>query len=64
MPDDLRAELDAFSKRLNKPVSDLVRDAARQYVAVEQFRELRRRTLPYAQVQGILTDEDAIAASK
>ena len=53
-----------MSKAENKPVSDLVRDAARRYVAVERFKLLRKRTLPYAESQGILTDEDAFLAAK
>jgi len=43
-------------------VSDVVRESIRRYVAVEQFRRLRAKTLPFAEAQGILTDEDVFKA--
>lgn len=58
IPDELRAELDEFCRRHALLCSDVVRDSLRRYLAVEQFRELRRKTLPFAEAQGILTDED------
>ena len=44
------------------PVSDLVRESIRRYVAIERFRALRKRTLPFAEAQGLLTDEDVFRA--
>lgn len=58
IPDDLRQELDRLSSERNQPVSDLVRDSLRQYIAVERFRGLRKKTMPFAEAQGLLTDED------
>lgn len=58
LPDDLRSELEAISKAENKPLSDLVRESLRRYVAIEQFRRLRKKVLPFAESQGLLTDED------
>ena len=46
----------------NKPVSDVVRESIRRYVAVERFRALRRKVLPFAEAQGFLTDEDVFNA--
>ena len=46
----------------NKPVSDVVRESIRRYVAVERFRALRRKVLPFAEAQGFLTDEDVFKA--
>jgi predicted transcriptional regulator len=54
----LRRDLERLAKRQNRRASDLARDALRQYVAVEEFRSLRARTLPFAEAQGILTDDD------
>jgi predicted transcriptional regulator len=58
IPDELWADLQEISSRKSVPVSDLVRESIRRYVAVEQFRSLRRRTLPFAEAQGLLTDKD------
>jgi predicted transcriptional regulator len=56
--DDLKKQLEAFCEQRHLPFSDVVRDSLRRYLAVEQFRALRRKTLPFAEGQGILTDED------
>ena len=62
VPDQLRAELQEISSRQKVPVSDLVRESIRRYVAIERFRALRKRTLPFAEAQGLLTDEDVFRA--
>lgn len=62
LPDDLRRELDKISRDENKAVSDIVRDSLRRYVAVERFRAIRRKVLPFAEAQGLLTDEDVFKA--
>jgi len=62
LPDDLRGDLDKLSEELSKPVSDIVRESIRRYVAVERFRSLRKKTLPFAEAQGYLTDEDVFKA--
>jgi len=62
LPDDLRSELDKLSRDENKAVSDIVRESLRRYVAVERFRALRRKILPFAEAQGLLTDDDVFAA--
>jgi predicted transcriptional regulator len=62
IPDELRADLQEISSRQSVPVSDLVRESIRRYVAIERFRALRRRVLPFAEAQGLLTDEDVFRA--
>ena len=62
LPDELRRELDKLSRDENKAVSDIVRESLRRYIAVERFRALRRRALPFAEAQGLLTDEDVFKA--
>ncbi len=52
IPDELRADLREISSRQSVPVSDLVRESIRRYVAVERFRALRKRTLPFAERKG------------
>ena len=58
LPDDLRAHLQKISQEQNRPISDIVRECIRRYVAVERFRTLRRKALPFAEAQGFLTDEE------
>lgn len=62
IPDKLRADLKRISHQQNKPVSDIVRESARRYVAIERFRSLRKRVLPFAEAQGFVTDEDIFKA--
>ena len=58
LPDDLRAELEKISETEDKPLSDVVRESLRRYIATQQFRQLRKKVLPFAESQGLLTDED------
>ena len=62
LPDDLRSELDKLSRDENKAVSEIVRESLRRYVAVERFRAIRRKILPFAEAQGLLTDDDVFKA--
>ena len=57
IPEDLWSDLQEISVQQHVPVSDLVRESIGLYVAVERFRALRKRTLPFAESQGLLTDE-------
>ena len=58
IPDQLRQELQEISAQRNLPVSDLVRESIARYVAIERFRALRKLAIPFAEAQGLLTDED------
>ena len=58
LPEDLRKVLEGISKSENKPVSNIVRESIRKYVSVYRFRKLRNKVLPFAEAQGLLTDED------
>ncbi len=62
LPRDLRAALERICRSEKTPVSDAVRESIRRYVAVRQFRALRRRILPHAEAHGFLTDEDVFKA--
>ena len=62
IPDNLKKDLRMISRQQNKPVSDLVRESVRRYVAIEKFRALRKKTLPFAEAQGYVTDEDVFKA--
>ena len=58
----LRKELKALSVRQQRPTSEVVRDSLRRYIAAEKFRRLRGKTLPFAEAQGFLADEDIFEA--
>ena len=62
IPDELRRQLEDLCERQNRPFSEVMRDSLRRYIAAEQFRALRRKTLPFAEAQGLLTDEDVFEA--
>ncbi|NOZ22367.1 MAG: ribbon-helix-helix protein, CopG family [Planctomycetes bacterium] len=62
LPDRLKKDLQRISREQNKSVSDLVRESVRRYVAIERFRALRQKALPFAEAQGLLTDEDIFKA--
>jgi Arc/MetJ-type ribon-helix-helix transcriptional regulator len=38
--------------------SEVIRDALRRQLTVELFDQMRRRVAPFAEAQGLLTDED------
>ncbi|HVS00243.1 MAG TPA: ribbon-helix-helix domain-containing protein [Thermoanaerobaculia bacterium] len=58
LPEDLKAELDTFTQAEGISRSDLVREAVREYLFIRRFRALRQELMPYAEAQGIYTDED------
>ena len=58
LPAQLRRELEKLSKQRSRPAGEIVRDSLRRYLAVERFRALREKALPFAEAQGLLTDDD------
>ena len=58
IPRDIKHKLARLSKKEGVSVSDLVRESVQRLVAVNQFRSLRRKALPFAEAQGLLTDDD------
>jgi predicted transcriptional regulator len=38
--------------------SDVIREALRRQLPLELFEQMRRRVAPFAEAQGLLTDED------
>ncbi len=58
LPEDLKAELDRLTHEEGVSRSDLVREAVREYLFIRRFRALRQELMPYAEAQGIYTDED------
>jgi len=56
--DSMRTQLLEISRTEEKSIGDLVRESLRRYITVQRFRRLRNKVLPFAEAQGILTDED------
>lgn len=58
MPASLKKKLDQATKRGHVNRSDIVREALRQYFALQEFRSIRSKALAEAEARGIFTDED------
>jgi predicted transcriptional regulator len=57
---DLKRQLDALSRRTHRSSSDLVRESLRRFS--EQMAAIRKMTVPLAEAQGFVTDEDVFKA--
>jgi predicted transcriptional regulator len=62
LDEKLERYLDRLAKKTGRSKSELAREAIKRQVAVARFRELRQQTLPYAEAQGLLIDEDVFKA--
>jgi len=58
---DLEALLSKASQRSGKNRSVIAREALRRQLRLEQFEEIRKRVMPFAEARGYLTDEDVFA---
>jgi len=58
LPDDIRNDLEDLSRSNHVPISELVRESIKKYVAIQRFRKIRGKVLPFAETQGLLTDDD------
>jgi predicted transcriptional regulator len=54
----LEKALDRVAKNTGRTKSEIAREALRRQVAVARFRDLRKQALPFAEAQGLVTDED------
>ena len=54
--------VERIAKRTGRTKSEIARHALKRRVAVMRFRELRAKTLPFAEAQGLLADEDLFRA--
>lgn len=55
---EMERQLDRAARRSGRSRSELVRDAIRRQLALEEFEDLRQRIMPFAEARGFLTDED------
>ena len=58
LDDELEKNLDELAKSQHRTKSDLAREMLRKRIAVERFRELRRKALPLAEAAGYVADDD------
>ena len=58
LPEELKSRLDETAEEQGVTRSDLVRQALQDYLLVRRFRRLRKELIPYAEAQGIYSDED------
>ena len=62
LPEPLKREIESLARRQNRSAGEIVRESLTRYLAVERFRALRARTLPFAEAQGFLSDDDVFQA--
>ena len=62
LPDKLQKELNMVVKKEKISKSEIIREAIARYLALKRFQQLRKRVLPFAEAQGLLTDEDVFKA--
>lgn len=58
---DLNDLLSKASKRSGRNRSEIAREALRRQLRLQQFEELRKRIMPFAEARGFLTDEDVFS---
>jgi predicted transcriptional regulator len=49
------------SRKSGKNRSEIAREALRRQLRLEQFEEIRKRVMPFAEARGLLTDEDVFS---
>jgi metal-responsive CopG/Arc/MetJ family transcriptional regulator len=62
LPEKIQRELDKVVKTEKTSKSEIIRDALEHYLAVKRFQQLRKKVLPFAEAQGLITDEDIFKA--
>ncbi|HEX8276004.1 MAG TPA: ribbon-helix-helix domain-containing protein [Longimicrobiaceae bacterium] len=58
LPEEIKEALDELSEAEGVTRSEVVREALHEYIYVRRLRKLRSRLMPYAEAQGVYTDED------
>jgi metal-responsive CopG/Arc/MetJ family transcriptional regulator len=62
LPEKLQRDLERFVKAEKTSKSDVIRDAIERYIVLKRFQQLRRKVLPFAEAEGLVTDEDVFKA--
>ena len=58
LPEELQRELDMVTQKERVSRSEIIREALSRYLALKRFQQLRKKVLPFAEAEGLLTDED------
>jgi predicted transcriptional regulator len=58
LDEDLDKLLTDVSRESGRSRSEIAREALRRQLSVSQFEILRKRSMPFAEARGFLTDED------
>ncbi len=58
---ELKDLLAKASKKTGKNRSEIAREALRRQLRMDQFEAIRKRTMPFAEARGFLTDEDVFS---
>lgn len=58
LPEKMEEDLKIIIKKENISKSAFIRDALKRYLSIKKFQQLRKQVLPFAEAQGLLTDED------
>jgi predicted transcriptional regulator len=58
LPEKLQKDLDKVVKAEGTSKSDVIRDAIERYLSLKRFQQLRKKVLPFAEAEGLVTDED------
>jgi len=60
LPAGLEKELKDLSRSENIPISELVRDSLREFLAVRKFRKISKEVRGFAAKAGFVTDDDIL----
>lgn len=58
LPKKIQEELEKVVRKEKTSKSEVIREAIARYLAAKRFQQLRKQVLPFAEAQGLLTDED------
>jgi len=58
----LQKELEMLTKAEKTTKSKIIREAIQRLIALKRFQQLRKQVLPFAEAEGLLTDEDIYKA--
>ena len=62
LPEKLQRDLAKVVKAEKASKSDVIRDAIERYITLKRFQQLRKKALPFAEAEGLVTDEDVFKA--
>ena len=62
LPEKLQRDLEKVVKAEKASKSEVIRDALERYISLKRFQQLRKKVLPFAEAEGLITDEDVFKA--